>query len=134
MLVVGAHEHDGIHHFVIRQPHGGSYQVPDWMFDPAASTLAIVAVPRLPVSQLVLLRALVDHLVAYPLENAYSGGIGDEEVVSHANGSVHLTAPTAGVSQRPAPESCDAFAGTADRSDDESGLRYVERQRREDRQ
>src|SRR5450432_1691759 len=34
VLVVGAHEHDGIHHFLIRQSYGGSYQIPDWMFDP----------------------------------------------------------------------------------------------------
>lgn len=33
VLVVGDHEHDGIHHFLIRQPQGGFFQVPDWMFD-----------------------------------------------------------------------------------------------------
>ena len=69
VLVVGDHEHDGIHHFLIRQPHGGSYQVPDWMFAPSASTPAIVAVPRLPVGQLVLLRGLVDRLIACPSAN-----------------------------------------------------------------
>ena len=41
VLVIGDHEHDGIHHLLIRQAHGGSYQVPDWMFDPAASRLAL---------------------------------------------------------------------------------------------
>jgi hypothetical protein len=58
VLVIGDHEHDGIHHFRIRQPHGGSYQIPDWMFDPAARDLTAVSVPRFPVSQLVLLRSL----------------------------------------------------------------------------
>ena len=60
--MIGDHEHNGVHHFLIRQAHGGSYQIPDWMFDPAASGLALVPAPRLPVSQLVLLRALVDRL------------------------------------------------------------------------
>ena len=57
VLVIGCHEHDGIRHFLIRQPSGGAYQVPDWMFDPVANGLTIVSVPRLPISQLVLMRA-----------------------------------------------------------------------------
>ncbi len=68
VLVVGDHEHDGVHHFLIRQPSGGSYQVPGWMFDPASKSLVLVSVPRLPVGQLVLLRALLDRFVAYPAE------------------------------------------------------------------
>src|SRR4051812_20730382 len=76
MLVVGDYEHSGIQHLLIRQPQGGLYQVPDWMFAPAATTLAIVAAPRLPVGQLILLRGLVDHLIACPSENRYPGGIG----------------------------------------------------------
>ena len=69
MLVVGDYEHNGIHHLLILQPQGGFYQVPDWMFSSTASTLAIVVVPRLPVGQLVLLRGLVDRLLACPSEN-----------------------------------------------------------------
>jgi hypothetical protein len=29
VLVIGEHEHDGIRHFLIRQPSGSSYQSPD---------------------------------------------------------------------------------------------------------
>jgi hypothetical protein len=29
VLVIGEHEHDGIRHFLIRQPSGSSYQIPD---------------------------------------------------------------------------------------------------------
>src|SRR3974377_847144 len=87
VLVTGDHEHDGIHYFLIRQPHGGSYQVPDWMLSPAASTVVIVAVPRLPVRQLMLLRTLVDRLIACPSENRYPGGIRHEAVVSCTNGT-----------------------------------------------
>jgi hypothetical protein len=72
--VIGDHEHDGVHHFLICQPHGGSYQIPDWMFDPATSSLALIPTPRLPITELVLLRALVDRLVAYPSEEGSPGG------------------------------------------------------------
>ena len=95
LLVVGDHEHDGNHHFLIRQPHGGSYQVPDWMFGASASTAAIVTVPRLPVGQLILLRGLVDRLIACPSANRYRGGTGHEGVASHANGTVRLTGAAA---------------------------------------
>ena len=74
VLVIGDHEHDGIRHFLIRRPSGGSYQVPDWMFDQAAHRIAIVSVPRLPISQLLLMRALVDRLLAYPSEERSTGG------------------------------------------------------------
>lgn len=94
VLVVGDHEHDGIHHFLIRQPQGGFFQVPDWMFDSAVRTIAIVSVPRLPVNQLVLLRALVDRLIACPSGNDFPGGIGHGGIASLANGSVYLTGTT----------------------------------------
>jgi len=50
LLVVGDHVHDGIRYFLIRQPHGGSYQVRAWMFAPDASAAAVITVPQLPVS------------------------------------------------------------------------------------
>jgi hypothetical protein len=62
VLVTGDHEHDGVHYFLIRQPQGGSFQVPGWMFDPAACSMEIVTVPRLPVSQLLQLRSLASAL------------------------------------------------------------------------
>ena len=91
VLVTGDHEHDGVHYLLIRQPHGGSFQIPGWMFDPAASSFEIVAVPRLPASRLIELRAIVDHLVASPLAEESREGIGNGNAVSHANGSVHRT-------------------------------------------
>lgn len=39
-------------YFLIRHPHRGSYQVPEWIFDQEAGAFAIVAVQRLPVGQL----------------------------------------------------------------------------------
>ncbi|WP_352567623.1 MULTISPECIES: DUF5372 family protein [unclassified Mesorhizobium] len=29
VVVIGEHEHDGIRRFLIRQPHGGTYHLPD---------------------------------------------------------------------------------------------------------
>ncbi|UFS84693.1 Y4bD/Y4pK family protein (plasmid) [Rhizobium sp. T136] len=33
VLVTGSHEHEGVHYLLIRQVHGGSFQIPAWMFD-----------------------------------------------------------------------------------------------------
>ena len=111
MLVVGDYEHSGIHHLLIRQPQGGFYQVPDWMFSPTASALAIVVVPRLPVGQLILLRGLVDRLLACPSENRYPGGMGHEADALRANGPVRVTDPAAGTDQLRAPEGDSTVAG-----------------------
>ena len=134
VLVVGDHEHDGIRYFLIRQPHGGSYQVPDWMFTPDASTPAVVTVPRLPIGQLVLLRALVDRLIACPSKNRYPGGISHEAAASRADESVCRTASTAGVVQRRAPGSRGAPAHIADASIDRVGRQSIRRRRDRSRQ
>jgi hypothetical protein len=128
VLVIGEHEHDGIRHFLIRQPSGGSYQIPDWMFDPIANDIAIVSIPRLPVRQLMLLRALIDRLVASPSKEGSTGGIGDDEVVPRANRSVHQTSRACPVDRRRTPESGGAFEGAADGSRDEAARPIVGRQ------
>ncbi len=63
-MVVGDLVHDGVRYFLIRQAHGSTYQIPEWMFAQEASALAIVAIPRLPVGQLILLRRFADQLMA----------------------------------------------------------------------
>ena len=63
VVVVGNLMHDGVRYFLIRQAHGSTYQVPEWMFAQEAGAFAIVAIPRLPVGQLILLRRLVDQLM-----------------------------------------------------------------------
>ncbi|WP_225040261.1 DUF5372 family protein (plasmid) [Rhizobium sp. T1470] len=62
VLVTGSHEHEGVHYLLIRQVHGGSFQIPAWMFDPAASSIEIVAEPRLSATKLIELRAFIDSL------------------------------------------------------------------------
>ncbi len=126
VLVIGEHEHDGIRHFLIRQPSGDSYQIPDWMFDPVANDLAIVSIARLPVSQLMLLRAFIDRLVASPSKEGSTGGVGDGEVVLRANRSVHQTSRAGRVDRRRTPEGGGAFAGAADRSHDEADRPVIE--------
>jgi len=95
-VVVGDLVHDGVRYFLIRQSHGSSYQVPEWMLDQEAGAFAIVAVPRLPVGQLILVRDLVDQLMTYSPASKDSGGIGREKVVAHATGFVRHTCRTGG--------------------------------------
>ena len=116
VLVIGDHEHDGIHHLLIRQAHGGSHQVPDWMFDPAASSLAVVSVPRLPVSQLMSVRSLVDHLVACPPEERSGGGIGSEQIVPSTSGFIRRTDSDRRTDRRRAPDGGGTAARVADGS------------------
>jgi hypothetical protein len=113
VLVIGDHEHDSVHHFLIRQPHGGSFQVPGWMLDPAACSIAIVAVPRIPVGQLLRLRSLVDHLVACCPEEESPGGFGNEKAASCANGSVRPTGPARRNDWRRTPEGGGAASQNA---------------------
>jgi hypothetical protein len=74
------------------------------MFDPAASSLAIVSVPRIPVRQLVLLRSLVDRLVAYSSEEETPEGIGDEEAVLPTKRSVRYTSPAGRIGRGRTPK------------------------------
>ncbi|MCC8968515.1 hypothetical protein H8A95_41110 [Bradyrhizobium sp. Pear76] len=122
-MVTGDHEHDGVHYFLIRQPQGGSFQVPGWMFDPAACSMEIVTVPRLPVSQLIQLRSLVDHLVACRPEEESPGGFDNEKAVSCANGSVPSPNPARRYEWRRTPEGGGASASIADGSGGEAGQR-----------
>ncbi|MER9643234.1 recombinase family protein [Mesorhizobium sp. M0239] len=78
--MVGEHDHDGIRHLFLRQPHSGTFHLPDWMAAPQAGSAAIIAAPRLPLTHLLELRALVDHLVAsLPRDSIFGGGHADEE-------------------------------------------------------
>lgn len=54
-VVTGRHEHDGVDYFLIRQMHGGSLPIPEWMFNPAACSIEIEAEPRLSVTKLLYL-------------------------------------------------------------------------------
>ena len=127
VLVIGEHEHDGIRYFLIRQPTGGSYQIPGWMLDPAANGLAIVSVLRIPISQLVLLRGLIDRLVASPSREGSTGGVGDDEAVPDTNRPVYQASRIDRVDRRRTPESGGAFAGVADGSRDEADRPVVGR-------
>ena len=115
VVVVGDLTHDGVRHFLIRQAHGSTYQIPEWMFAEEVGALVIVAVPRLPIGQLTLLRRLVDQLMAYPPGIEDSGGIGHEKVVAHATGLVRRNRRTGGVDQRRTADGRDASPDVTDR-------------------
>ncbi|WP_375791462.1 hypothetical protein ACE102_46855 (plasmid) [Bradyrhizobium sp. vgs-9] len=123
VLVAGDQEHDGVHYFLIRQSQGGSFQVPGWMFDPAACSMEIVTVPRLPVSQLLQLRSLVDHLVACHPEEESPGGFGNEKAVSCANRSVPSPNPARRYEWCRTPEGYGASASIANGSGGAAGQR-----------
>ncbi|MDK4743622.1 MULTISPECIES: hypothetical protein [unclassified Rhizobium] len=53
LFVTGNHEHDGIHYLLIRLAHDGSFQILARMFDSAASSIELVAEPRLLAAKLV---------------------------------------------------------------------------------
>ena len=72
LLVVGDHEHDGIHYFLIDNHMADPTRFPIGCSVASASTAAIVAVTRLPVGQLILLRGLVDRLIACPSAKSIS--------------------------------------------------------------
>lgn len=119
VLVVGEQEHNGVRHFLIRQPHDGTLHVPDWMVTPQAGSHAIVATPRIPLNALLELRAILDHLVASSVGDSTPKG-GDEDAnedpAADAIRSVrhrHTTAQTVG---RGEAEGNSAVAVSARRS------------------
>jgi hypothetical protein len=85
VLVVGEHEHDGVRHPLIQQPHGGIFHLPDWMVTPEAGSVEVVAEPHLPLKYLLELHELVDHLVAsLPRDSISGGGHADGDPAAHS--------------------------------------------------
>ncbi|MCJ9674777.1 MULTISPECIES: DUF5372 family protein, partial [unclassified Neorhizobium] len=128
VLVTGSHQHDGVDYFLIRQSHGGSFQIPAWMFDPEASSIEIVAELRLSATKLVELRAFVDSLVTC-CSVQEAEGIGHEKAISHAIGSVrHSQARES--ERQPAPGSINTPATTADGSGRKAARRAMRRRQK----
>ena len=114
--VVGEHDFDGVRYLLIRQTHGGTYHIPDWMIVEAARLIEIVCAPRFPVKCLLELRTLVDHLVASPLkEKSFERGDAHETSVTRATGFVcHGPIPTR-LGRASAAEGTGTAEGPADR-------------------
>ena len=129
VLVIGDYEHDGIRHFLIRQPTGGAYQIPDWMFS-QGSSFEVVSAPRLPVSSLIEVRNLIDQRVNCPLGRESPGGSDHEETISRAIGPVCEAEPTSRAVCRRASKGSGVVAGPAEGSHDENRARTVGRQRK----
>ena len=91
VLVVGAIEHGGARHLIIRKPSDGSRFLPEWMTSPTAGATAIVSCPRLSVNRLVELRTLLDRLMASSSGNNVPGGQSNETIAATPNGSVQDT-------------------------------------------
>lgn len=128
VLVTGSHEHDDVQYLLIRQSHGGSFQIPAWMFDPATRSIGIVADPRLSATKLVELRALIDSLVTC-CSVQEAEGIGHEKAISHPIGSVRHS-PADGSERHPAPGSIDTPATITDGSGGKTSRRAVRRRQK----
>jgi hypothetical protein len=87
------------------------------MFDQEAGIFAIVAVPHLPVGQVILLRRLVDQLMTYSPGNEGFGGMGHEKIVARATGLVRHRRTGGGVKRHGAADGRGASASVTDRGD-----------------
>ena len=63
-LVVADQLHDGNRHLTLRSQDGSTFLVPSWMIEAQASSVKIIDAPRLSVARLLVLRALVDSVLA----------------------------------------------------------------------
>ncbi len=129
VLVIGDYEHDGIHHLLIRLPTGGAYRIPDWMFGQGGS-FEVVAAPRLPVSRLREVRALIDQLVDCSLGTENPGGIDDEEAISHSTRFVPKAEPAARTACKRTAKGGGVVADLVEGSHDDNRARTTERNRK----
>jgi hypothetical protein len=92
--VVGGKEHGGTRYLIIYKPdEGAGLLLPEWMTFPEAGAIQTVPCPRLSVTRLVELRALIDRLMASSPGNDLSrGGQSDEAMEATPTGPVHDTA------------------------------------------
>lgn len=91
MLVIGNTEYGRTRHLIVRRSSDGAKSLlPEWMTTPEASTIRIVSCPRISVSRLAELRALIDELMASSPGKRVDGGQSNETLDSTttSNGSV----------------------------------------------
>ena len=116
VAVVGAKRHAGSAHLVIRQPDRTLCLIPKWMTEPAGASADLVSDLRLPVQQLVHLRALIDSLVASSGgESSRRDGVGHEERAMPPKGSVQDGNACPGSTSGTSDETSASSAGAAAR-------------------
>ncbi len=130
VLVVGDHQHDGTRYFLIGDSQDHSRQIPAWMFESANSHVSIVSAPRFPLSQLVLLRSLVDRLVSRPSDHGGPEGIGHEKVLPIAKRPVRQAEPVDRPGRPRSGESVTTAAAAIDGSVDQPDNSAVHLQRK----
>jgi hypothetical protein len=72
--VIGDKEHGGTRYLVICKSDGARLLLPDWMTLPEVGAIQTLSCPRLSVTRLVELRALLDRLMALSPGNHLPGG------------------------------------------------------------
>src|SRR3954451_22794757 len=78
VVVLGAKQHAGVVHLVIRQPDGTLSLVPRWMTEASGSSCGLRQAPRLSLERLSDLRCLVDALLASMRGESAPGEGGDD--------------------------------------------------------
>jgi Family of unknown function (DUF5372) len=113
VLVVGETEHGGSRHLIVRKSDGAKLLLPAWMTFREAGSVTILSCPRLSVSRLIELRALVDRLMASDPPKQIPGGVqSDEAMEAIKPRSLQHAART---SRGPTNNSSRAAEGAADR-------------------
>jgi hypothetical protein len=93
VLVVGDKEHGGTRYLIICKPgEGARLLLPEWMTFPEAGAIQTLSRPRLSVTRLVELRALLDRLMALsPGNHLPGGGQSNEPMEATPTRPVHHT-------------------------------------------
>ena len=93
VLVVGDKEHGGTRYLIICKPgEGARLLLPEWMTFPEAGAIQTLSRPRLSVTRLVELRALIDRLMALsPGNHLPGGGQSNEPMEATPTRPVHHT-------------------------------------------
>jgi hypothetical protein len=95
VLVVGEKEHGGTRYLIICNGDGARLLLPEWMTFAEAGAIQTLSRPRLSVTRLVELRALIDRLMASSSGNHLpGGGHSNEAMETSPTRPVHDTSTT----------------------------------------
>ena len=123
--VVGDKEHGGTRYLIICNGDGARLLLPEWMTFPEAGAIQTLSRPRLSVTRLVELRALIDRLMALsPGSQLPGGGQSNEAMEATPTRPVHDT-----TAQRPTANSTNDRNEAAQDASGRGDLRCTEKRK-----